>query len=104
MCIRDRCAPVHGHTRGIDPELPQMSKDEVAQRIIADTRDAVSYTHLRAHETVLDLVCRLLLEKKNQTKKKKNKRIKKNHNTNLKTNKRKTKRQIDESNVVTTYD
>src|SRR5665811_1814829 len=28
------------------------------------TADAVSYTHLRAHETVLDLVCRLLLEKK----------------------------------------
>ena len=28
---------------------------------------AVSYTHLRAHETVLDLVCRLLLEKKNTT-------------------------------------
>mgnify|MGYP003381693604 CR=1 FL=1 len=27
--------------------------------------EAVSYTHLRAHETVLDLVCRLLLEKKN---------------------------------------
>ena len=27
----------------------------------------VSYTHLRAHETVLDLVCRLLLEKKNTT-------------------------------------
>src|SRR5664280_811224 len=27
-------------------------------------RMAVSYTHLRAHETVLDLVCRLLLEKK----------------------------------------
>ena len=26
---------------------------------------AVSYTHLRAHETVLDIVCRLLLEKKN---------------------------------------
>ena len=26
----------------------------------------VSYTHLRAHETVLDLVCRLLLEKKKQ--------------------------------------
>ena len=24
----------------------------------------VSYTHLRAHETVLDLVCRILLEKK----------------------------------------
>ena len=26
----------------------------------------VSYTHLRAHETVLDLVCRLLLAKKNK--------------------------------------
>ena len=25
----------------------------------------VSYTHLRAHETVLDLVCRLLLAQKN---------------------------------------
>ena len=31
----------------------------------------VSYTHLRAHETVLDLVCRLLLEKKKKIKKKK---------------------------------
>ena len=29
--------------------------------------DPVSYTHLRAHETVLDLVCRLLLEQKNNT-------------------------------------
>src|SRR5665648_1155009 len=27
-------------------------------------REAVSYTHLRAHETRHDLVCRLLLEKK----------------------------------------
>ena len=27
----------------------------------------VSFTHLRAHETVLDLVCRLLLEKKKKT-------------------------------------
>eukprot|EP00657_Telonema_sp_P-1_P000360 TRINITY_DN10685_c0_g1_i1.p1 TRINITY_DN10685_c0_g1~~TRINITY_DN10685_c0_g1_i1.p1 ORF type:complete len:196 (+),score=14.69 TRINITY_DN10685_c0_g1_i1:75-662(+) len=31
----------------------------------SDLRNTVSYTHLRAHETVLDLVCRLLLEKKN---------------------------------------
>ena len=29
---------------------------------------SVSYTHLRAHETVLDLVCRLLLEKKKNKK------------------------------------
>ena len=31
----------------------------------ADTTTPVSYTHLRAHETVLDLVCRLLLENTN---------------------------------------
>ena len=29
-----------------------------------DERQPVSYTHLRAHETVLDIVCRLLLELK----------------------------------------
>ena len=33
-------------------------------RSSATKPEAVSYTHLRAHETVLDLVCRLLLEKK----------------------------------------
>ena len=37
----------------------------VADRAIGLKMKAVSYTHLRAHETVLDLVCRLLLEKKN---------------------------------------
>src|SRR5664280_407600 len=31
---------------------------------VAEHPEPVSYTHLRAHETVLDLVCRLLLEKK----------------------------------------
>ena len=36
------------------PKLPALQSSGVA----------VSYTHLRAHETVLDLVCRLLLEKK----------------------------------------
>src|SRR5665811_2522493 len=36
-----------------------------AAEAAADMRP-VSYTHLRAHETVLDLVCRLLLEKKKQ--------------------------------------
>mgnify|MGYP003381550550 CR=1 FL=1 len=33
-------------------------------RKITEQQKPVSYTHLRAHETVLDLVCRLLLEKK----------------------------------------
>ena len=32
--------------------------------VTIDSNTPVSYTHLRAHETVLDLVCRLLLEKK----------------------------------------
>ena len=49
--------------------------DEFAEKFSAKVRalkvgngfEAVSYTHLRAHETVLDLVCRLLLEKKKQT-------------------------------------
>ena len=41
-----------------------------AERVIVamGSACAVSYTHLRAHETVLDLVCRLLLEKKKKTK------------------------------------
>ena len=34
---------------------------------IQEKEAPVSYTHLRAHETVLDLVCRLLLEKKKKT-------------------------------------
>ena len=33
-------------------------------RLAVRVHNPVSYTHLRAHETVLDLVCRLLLEKK----------------------------------------
>src|SRR5665811_237856 len=40
--------------------LISLHPDPVVQHEYA----AVSYTHLRAHETVLDLVCRLLLEKK----------------------------------------
>eukprot|EP00656_Telonema_subtile_P037130 TRINITY_DN41261_c0_g1_i1.p1 TRINITY_DN41261_c0_g1~~TRINITY_DN41261_c0_g1_i1.p1 ORF type:complete len:116 (+),score=0.87 TRINITY_DN41261_c0_g1_i1:113-460(+) len=36
----------------------------IANDRIQPSIDTVSYTHLRAHETVLDLVCRLLLEKK----------------------------------------
>src|SRR5664280_223826 len=37
---------------------------EVHDRATAVRSELFSYTHLRAHETVLDLVCRLLLEKK----------------------------------------
>ena len=40
--------------------------DKVYYSLLIERRNsrAVSYTHLRAHETVLDLVCSLLLEKK----------------------------------------
>src|SRR5665811_2518496 len=51
----------HIRVRGVGEELPGPSRSQHC--------GPVSYTHLRAHETVLDLVCRLLLEKK----KKKNK-------------------------------
>ena len=39
--------------------------------------DTVSYTHLRAHETGRNLVCRLLLEKKKLKKNKKKSKKKK---------------------------
>ena len=42
-------------------DLPYVTHDKTLASIVP-----VSYTHLRAHETVLDLVCRLLLEKKKQ--------------------------------------
>ena len=45
-------------------EVDEMIEDLEGHRLAA--LGSVSYTHLRAHETVLDLVCRLLLEKKNQ--------------------------------------
>ena len=45
--------------------------DEHLDQADLDYIRAVSYTHLRAHETVLDLVCRLLLEKKKKNDEKK---------------------------------
>ena len=45
------------------------------RKLISHGKLSVSYTHLRAHETVLDLVCRLLLDKKNTNKKKNKKTI-----------------------------
>ena len=44
-------------------------RDKAAfEKAMQDSLAAVSYTHLRAHETVLDIVCRLLLEKKKRKK------------------------------------
>ena len=47
-------------------DLMAVAKEKRGNLALVGGSDAVSYTHLRAHETVLDLVCRLLLEKKKQ--------------------------------------
>ena len=53
--IRDKLCLVQLSAGDGDAHIVQMNRD---------TYDAVSYTHLRAHETGRNLVCRLLLEKK----------------------------------------
>ena len=64
MCIRDR----HGKTTLRRAGQQLRRKVDAVQHALEHDPDfrsmPVSYTHLRAHETVLDLVCRLLLEKK----------------------------------------
>src|SRR5660397_267994 len=50
---------------------PYLGFYEVANALVL-CAVAVSYTHLRAHETKANLVCRLLLEKKKKIKKEKN--------------------------------
>ncbi|WP_460366051.1 hypothetical protein, partial [Staphylococcus aureus] len=50
MCIRDRGRACSGILY-------------IYAYATADGTESVSYTHLRAHETLSDLVCRLLLEK-----------------------------------------
>ena len=67
MCIRDspRAADRDGGGDAGDVADAHRRGERGHQRRVG--ADAVSYTHLRAHETVLDLVCRLLLEKKKIT-------------------------------------
>ena len=63
MCIRDR------HVAELVKALRARGDIDVQVRAFGQTQvepgttGSVSYKHLRAHETVLDLVCRLLLEK-----------------------------------------
>eukprot|EP00657_Telonema_sp_P-1_P001299 TRINITY_DN13010_c0_g1_i1.p1 TRINITY_DN13010_c0_g1~~TRINITY_DN13010_c0_g1_i1.p1 ORF type:complete len:139 (-),score=54.75 TRINITY_DN13010_c0_g1_i1:42-458(-) len=58
------------NTQSLSPSAPNCADGDEDSRFQAVRAAAlagpfpVSYTHLRAHETVLDLVCRLLLEKK----------------------------------------
>ena len=77
MCIRDRG---HGGAGDADKRVHPGAKVAAAETDLDGgaaraVGQPVSYTHLRAHETVLDLVCRLLLEKK---KKKQKQYMKKN--------------------------
>src|SRR5450756_2982633 len=45
--------------------LLEPHEGSLLESFLGHDTDTVSYTHLRAHETRHDLVCRLLLEKKN---------------------------------------
>ena len=64
-----RIAPSSLHSPAFSPDgntiyIQSNQVSLIALDINSVTIKSVSYTHLRAHETVLDLVCRLLLEKK----------------------------------------
>ena len=63
--VRER---IRARGRTYEQRISEEYLGQLQERYLDHLR-TVSYTHLRAHETVLDLVCRLLLEKK---KKKKN--------------------------------
>ena len=64
MCIRDspKYAPKVKNTQASAILVTQPVTDMPIASVVS--ANPVSYTHLRAHEPVLDLVCRLLLEKK----------------------------------------
>ena len=64
MCIRDR--PDADLEKLVFPAASSVAPKEYLVIAKGDLpgQHPVSYTHLRAHETVLDLVCRLLLENK----------------------------------------
>ena len=59
-------------------EVEHISSREPETELSASSEESACLLYtLRAHETVLDLVCRLLLEKKKKKKKKKKKNTKK---------------------------
>ena len=72
MCIRDSRYPAaqrSGRLRFVSAGGAGGRGREHCRRGAGRSHAPVSYTHLRAHETVLDLVCRLLLEQKKYTSK-----------------------------------
>ena len=65
--VIDAVRSLGGHENvDTEPHLRQKVHERYTPRFSAVRQRIapVSYTHLRAHENVLDLVCRLLLEKK----------------------------------------
>ena len=64
MCIRDRHGNTDAMRTGLQHTIEEIRSENQTWGLLKPRMQAVSYTHLRAHETVLDLVCRLLLEKK----------------------------------------
>ena len=64
MCIRDRLQQVRSSFEVTTGQLVARGGHGGLESQTALRSLSVSYTHLRAHETVLDIVCRLLLEKK----------------------------------------
>ena len=63
ICKHSFCLIIFISLRMVSSNYLTTANTEIFSRRALRNR-AVSYTHLRAHETVLDLVCRLLLEKK----------------------------------------
>ena len=66
MCIRDRRIAADCCVAAGEELHEARAAGKRRERVGFPRIVPVSYTHLRAHETVLDLVCRLLLEKKKQ--------------------------------------
>ena len=60
-----RKLPEDAHMKAAWTALEQQDEAELLEQVHA-IKGPVSYTHLRAHETGRNLVCRLLLEKKKQ--------------------------------------
>ena len=67
MCIRDSPQRVPAVVYAVERHVDASVHVDAIVRGVDRHARSVSYTHLRAHETVLDLVCRLLLEKKKET-------------------------------------
>src|SRR5665811_2511102 len=61
VVTRSQYLPFFSRLGPYETALLDRARDVAPRRLI----ESVSYTHLRAHETVLDLVCRLPLETKN---------------------------------------